>query len=366
MKKILSFIVLLAGMAVFTSCSDSDNNSDSTGFAITKADIMFGAGGGDGSIVANTAIASATTNASWLTLATNGNTVTVTAKSNGSLEGRSAKIVIQSADGASASVSATQYGMLLLLDAKSSYMFDDASKDPVFIADKSNVDFDLAVSDDWIHIEKADNGYSVSVDPNTGAYRHGTVTFSYATAEFSQVVNIGQWGTSLPFDQLTTATYTDESGAEHTKTISIVADASKENAYLVKGLLAEGDIQLLYNANNTATKEWYISSGYQVGTLTEEGTTYNLRCMMSAANVNTGNRYVPTTATTSATSGYRMAFNWENDGTGDIGLNYVRNSNLSASYSTDGFIVCKYTGTSVSAGSRKGIVYYFLNIKFTK
>ena len=95
MKKIFSFLVLLAGVASFTSCSDKDATYTApTPLTISNANVLFGAGGGDGSIVtAAQSAVTATTDAQWISLSTNGGTVTVTAQPNASLEARSAKIV---------------------------------------------------------------------------------------------------------------------------------------------------------------------------------------------------------------------------------------------------------------------------------
>ncbi|MBQ9230334.1 MAG: hypothetical protein IJ190_04030 [Prevotella sp.] len=370
MKKILSFLLLLAGVTTFTSCSDNDATYSATDpLSITLADVLFGAGGGDGSIVANTtATLTATTNADWLSLAVNGNTVTVTSQPNTSLEARSAKIVVTASDGTTANVIATQHGLLLALNARTSYLFSSNGNEPGIIYDKSNVDFEQVVSDDWIHLEKTEEGYAITVDDNTGEYRHGTIRLSFPASDFTQVINIGQWGDTFPFAGLNTATYEDAEGNSYTKTVSVVADETdaEGDSYLVKGLMDEGDLLLTLNTRNTDAVEYYVSAGYSPGTLIEDGTTYTLRCLLSVYNVNTGSRYYPTQVTTVATSAYRMAFEWMTDEDANPSFNFVRNDALSATYTTDGIIVCKFTNTNTAAAAaRKGIAYEFLNLKIT-
>ncbi len=109
MKKILSFVILLAGVISITSCSDDDATYQTTPkLEIANADVLFEAEGGDGSIVVNgSGTISATTNASWLSLSVQGNKVLVAAEPNLSLEGRSALIILVSA-GTEAQVTATQ------------------------------------------------------------------------------------------------------------------------------------------------------------------------------------------------------------------------------------------------------------------
>ena len=88
MKKILSFIVLLAGVISFTSCGDDDATYTAIQkLEVSQADVMFAAEGGTGSITVNTSAAvTATAEGSWLTVAANGNQVTVTAPLNSSLD----------------------------------------------------------------------------------------------------------------------------------------------------------------------------------------------------------------------------------------------------------------------------------------
>ena len=365
MKKIFSFLILLAGVASLTSCSEKDATYTApTPLAVSKADVLFGAGGGDGSIVtAAQSAVTATTDAQWISLSTDGGTVAVTAQPNASLEARSAKIVVKSADGATANVTAIQHGLLLALNAEDVYLLNGSGNDPVLISDKSNVDFSQVISDEWIHLEKTDGGYALTVDPNEDGYRHGTIQLSYEASGFSKTINVGE---SLPFTALTTATYEDEEGNTYEKAVTVVADESDANGntYLIKGLMAEGDLAVTLNTKTTDIVEYYVAAGYTPGKLTEDGTTYTLRCLMSVYNVNTGGRYYPTQVTTLETSPYRMAFEWQVDENAMPVFTYVRNADLAANYRTDGIIVCKFsTPSGASAAARKGIAYQFLNLR---
>lgn len=109
MKKILSFIVLLAGVTMFTSCGDDDATYQATPkLEIASVDVLFEAEGGDGSIVVNSSgTVTATTDASWLTLTVQGSQIIVTAQPNLTLDGRSALIKL-AADGTETQVTATQ------------------------------------------------------------------------------------------------------------------------------------------------------------------------------------------------------------------------------------------------------------------
>lgn len=109
MKKILSFIVLLAGVISITSCSSDDATYQATPkLEIASANVLFDAEGGDGTIVVNTnGTVSATTDASWLSLSVQGNKVIVTANPNLTLVGRNALIKLVSGV-TEAEVTATQ------------------------------------------------------------------------------------------------------------------------------------------------------------------------------------------------------------------------------------------------------------------
>lgn len=370
MKKIFSYVILLMGICSLMSCGEKDATYTATEpLGITTADVFFGADGGDGTIVtaAKTTV-TATTEAPWVGLTVNGNVVSVKAQPNTSLEARSAKIVLKSDDGASTSVTATQFGLLLALDAKDAYLFNGIDSEPIVIPDKSNIVMKQVISDDWIHVKKVKEGYEVSVDRNEGNYRHGTVQLSFDASGFSKTINIGQWGETLPFTSLTTAVYEDEEGNSYTKSITVVADETDANGntYLIKGLMEEGDLSVMLNTKTTDMAEYYLAAGYSPGKLVEDETTYTLRCLMSVYNVITGGRYYPTQVTTLETSPYRMSFEWQVDENAMPTFSYVRNGNLGANYRTDGIIVCKFsTSTGASATARKGIAYQFLNLRLS-
>lgn len=123
MKKIFSFIALLAGVISFTSCSDDypPMPDSASSFEIISNDVYFEAAGGTGSIVVNTADAvTAETTSNWLTVSVNDKTITVTAQGNAAFDGRSALIVLK-AGTATTSVTAIQKGNVYQLNGDHSY-----------------------------------------------------------------------------------------------------------------------------------------------------------------------------------------------------------------------------------------------------
>ncbi len=112
MKKIFCLITLLAGVTMFTSCSDDDATyTPKSALEIKSADLSFEAAGGTGEIVVSNPAGTltATTESNWLTLSVSGNTVTVNVNENTTLNGRSANIVLKAGD-TETQLSATQKG----------------------------------------------------------------------------------------------------------------------------------------------------------------------------------------------------------------------------------------------------------------
>jgi len=77
MKKILSIMVLLAGVISFTSCGDDDTTYTAPAqLELKSVDAFYEAAGGTGSIVVNSSeTITAASNAEWLTVAVSGTTV---------------------------------------------------------------------------------------------------------------------------------------------------------------------------------------------------------------------------------------------------------------------------------------------------
>lgn len=126
MKKIFSFILLLAGVTMVTSCGEDDATyTPVEPLEIVSNNTLFETAGGTGTItVKATGALTANTPAQWLTVAVSGNTVTVTAQENPSISGRSAQITL-SAGGKTTNVTATQKGLAYGVKEGLEYEVDD-------------------------------------------------------------------------------------------------------------------------------------------------------------------------------------------------------------------------------------------------
>lgn len=113
MKKLLSIMLLLAGVISFTSCGDDDITYTAPAqLSLKSADAFYEAAGGTGSIVVNSNESiTATSNADWLSVSVSGNTVNLTVSANDKLEGRSTNVVLKSPT-ASKEVNITQRGII--------------------------------------------------------------------------------------------------------------------------------------------------------------------------------------------------------------------------------------------------------------
>ena len=227
MKKIYSFIALIAAVAMFTACGSDDASYKATPtLEIAAADVLFEAEGGDGSIILNTDnTVAATTDASWLTLSVDGNKVIVTANPNLSLEGRNAVIKLR-AGNTEAEVTATQkssiYGVPSLEYEIGDYQ---ASLDiPVVhsqdVSVESNTDWLTAV---WN--EETNQIEIVAENNDEEDAREGTITLTMG--DYSDEITITQSGLLLELEKDNVATGSDEAASvsvnvKHSRPISSV------------------------------------------------------------------------------------------------------------------------------------------------
>lgn len=400
MKKIYSICLAIAlGSLVLASCSNNDYTEKTSSVQIIEAETNIPVAGGskqflvvEGKVeeisavkniydykgvqsdeAAAAKILTASAADEWLSVSTEGNIITVTAGANDGMQTRHTLVTITGASGDKAIVNVCQAGLVTVIDAEKTYIFESANNEEVVFSNQSNVDFEEIVSDDWIHLKKTTDGYTINVDENTGEYRRGTIHLKYRDI-VDKTIYIGQWGQQMPdLTSLNTAIYEDEEGNTYTKPITITESAVR--TWLIHGLVDEGDVKFQLSNQAGATKQQYfIPAGYSPGKKLEDGTNYTLRCIMSAYYASNGTRYYPTATSTLATNAYRMALDWRIDDEANPTFSYVRNSKLGVSstsylpdtYTTDGILVCKYSGTTASDANRKGIVYTFLYLRLIK
>ena len=191
MKKILSFILLLAGVTMVTSCGEDDATYTPVApLEILSNNVLFETAGGTGTITVNTSDAlTATTTGQWLAVSVSGNTVTVTAQENPSLSGRSAQIVLTSG-GKTANVTATQKGLSFGVTEGLEYEVDD-------MANVIEVNFAHSLTPtitslaEWITPSLEGTKLTLAVDENrVREARAGQVVVQ--CAEYADTINVYQ------------------------------------------------------------------------------------------------------------------------------------------------------------------------------
>jgi len=197
MKKIFSYIVLLAAVTMFTACGNDDATYEPTPkLEVASADVLFEADGGDGSVVVNASgTVSATTDASWLTLSVQGNKVAVKANPNLSLEGRSALIKITSGS-TEAEVTATQKSSKYGIPSLEYQIADYNAKLAIPVVHNQPV----TISNDtpWMTVvfnEETNQIEIVAQNNDEADARQGT--FTITMGQYSEKVTINQIGILL-------------------------------------------------------------------------------------------------------------------------------------------------------------------------
>ena len=118
--------MLLTTLFVVVACSDDTENPYvvESQVQVVKANVLFGAKGGEGSVeVTAPGVISATLNSSWAVATVEGKIVKVVAQPNESGNGRSAKLTIKSGKD-STQLTVQQTGLVFSLQAEPSYIIN--------------------------------------------------------------------------------------------------------------------------------------------------------------------------------------------------------------------------------------------------
>lgn len=196
MKKIISFIVLLAGVISFTSCDNDSTNpyAHESVIQIVKADeLTFNSIGGE-SYIEFTAPANVqiTANADWVTLTQQSATrVDVAVTANNDKSDRSAQVTFKSgAD--EVIVTVHQLGFVLRIDVPESVTYGNAASShsfPMNTSGEVTVESDV----DWItaYIDGDNLCYDIAAN-DQHIWRTGTVTYRSGAYENSIVIRQGE------------------------------------------------------------------------------------------------------------------------------------------------------------------------------
>lgn len=191
MRKIYALIIAVLACV---ACAQETQYEGAAQLTILESDLVLPCGGGDGYVVIEDGTdAKVETSASWLTATLNGNTVSLTAPANESLESRYSTVTITSPKG-TASVTAQQFGTLSIDFSPSD--INAGSKGGKFTFPyEHSTKIQASSTASWISIETTAKELVVTVAENTGAEAR-TSQVEWKLGNTTGVINVTQRGQS--------------------------------------------------------------------------------------------------------------------------------------------------------------------------
>lgn len=185
MKKIFSILALaLATAMTFTACDDDDNvivDPTANALKVVSQTTSFGAAQSTGTIVveASDPVTVTSNGGEWLTTSVSGNTVTVNAEQNNSLEGRTATLTLK-AGGKTTDISVIQSGAIFIIDGIDNINVNDNARTLTYKV-KSNLPVSFTSNDDFITINYDAETQTLTIKlaaNNTGHIRNGSIQYT--------------------------------------------------------------------------------------------------------------------------------------------------------------------------------------------
>ena len=192
---------------MFTSCGKDDATYTAIPkLDVSKAEVLFESNGGTGSITINTSSpVTATTESTWLTVSANGNVVTATAPVNGSLDGRSATIIIKAGD-AQAIVTATQKGSVYGINGGLEYELSDTAQAKVSIPVVQSAGVTVASLADWLTASFNSETSTIEVVATSNDVEEPRIGYvAFQTGNVKDTLEIAQAGLLLQLEKASVA-----------------------------------------------------------------------------------------------------------------------------------------------------------------
>ena len=192
---------------MFTSCGKDDATYTAIPkLDVSKAEVLFESNGGTGSITINTSSpVTATTESTWLTVSANGNVVTATAPVNGSLDGRSATIIIKAGD-AQAIVTATQKGSVYGINGGLEYELSDTAQAKVSIPVVQSAGVSVTSLADWLTASFNSETSTIEVVATSNDVEEPRIGYvAFQTGNVKDTLEIAQAGLLLNLEKLSIA-----------------------------------------------------------------------------------------------------------------------------------------------------------------
>lgn len=174
MKKILGLFVLAMGCLMWTSCSSDDYTEKVNSVQVERAETTIAAAGGTATIQVTGTGIKATSAASWLSVAVNGNTIVATATANPMRESRATHVTVTASNGDEQLISVVQYGLVLSLSvgeldvngSTQEYVIEAETTVPLTVT--SDVEWITAVYDAENHVINVTIMHNVDENPREG------------------------------------------------------------------------------------------------------------------------------------------------------------------------------------------------------
>lgn len=190
MKKIFGFLTLALATTALFSCSDDDNNSNTTvdGVQIVTRPSEIAPAGGESAIEVNKPVASVYATNAWLNVAADGNTVKLSADANSSVESRHSNVVIKASENDSTVISVSQLGLVFHYEDGNVSMGNNGGKFAKFV--KHNEPMEIERMPEWASATVDGDSIRVDVSANaTGNARGGYVVFKSSAMKDSILIS---------------------------------------------------------------------------------------------------------------------------------------------------------------------------------
>ncbi len=190
MKKIFGFLTLALATTALFSCSDDDNNSNTTadGVQIVTRPSEIAPAGGESAIEVNKPVASVYATNAWLNVTAEGNTVKLSADANSSVESRHSNVVIKASENDSTVVSVSQLGLVFHYEDGDVSMGNNGGKFAKFV--KHNEPMEIERMPEWASATVDGDSIRVDVSANTtGNARGGYVVFKSSAMKDSILIS---------------------------------------------------------------------------------------------------------------------------------------------------------------------------------
>ena len=190
MKKIFGFLTLALATTALFSCSDDDNNSNTTadGVQIVTRPSEIAPAGGESAIEVNKPVASVYATNAWLNVTADGNTVKLSADANSSVESRHSNVVIKASENDSTVVSVSQLGLVFHYEDGNVSMGNNGGKFAKFV--KHNEPMEIERMPEWASATVDGDSIRVDVSANTsGNARGGYVVFKSSAMKDSILIS---------------------------------------------------------------------------------------------------------------------------------------------------------------------------------